>query len=164
MTTTSTTDTAVRYFIAVIGDQDAVYGIGHSADQAIEDARSNGDASQPLDFTAQECTQRLHDYVATHGTPDGWTTNADGLEDLEPEDGLYEDAACTQLLDDDATLPSVFFSASDGEIVRYWYQGQEQYDRHEHRTEDGRAFWYGLGTETIADDLTAGEYKDYLAA
>ncbi|MET7242929.1 hypothetical protein ABZT49_06130 [Methylobacterium sp. EM32] len=163
MTATST-DTAVRYFIAVIGDEDAVYGIGHSADQAVEDARSNGDPAQPLDFIAQECTQRLYDEVKANGTPRGWTTNVDGLKDLEPEDGLYDDAACTQPLDNDDTLPHTFFHACDGDVVRYWYLGQQQYERHERRTEDGQTFWYGIGSVVIEDDVTAEDYQEYLAA
>ncbi|BAQ45888.1 MULTISPECIES: hypothetical protein [Methylobacterium] len=77
----------------------------------------------------------------------------------EPEEGLYEDAACLEPIKGDRTLPSVFFWRSGGALHRYWYQGRETYEVHERGEDDfGRTQWIGCGTTNISDDDTADDF------
>ncbi|MCK2054975.1 hypothetical protein [Methylobacterium sp. 37f] len=74
--------------------------------------------------------------------------------------GLYEDADCTQPIENDATLPSIFYQRSGDALTRYWYTQPHSYDVHEFRENFGEGIWYGLGSAAIDDDMTAEEFMD----
>lgn len=137
----TSTDTAVRYFIAVIGDQDAVYGIGESADQAIEDARSNGDASEPLAFVAQECTKRLYDYVEENGSHVSWTVSKAGLQDLSD----YAEFCV--------------FEGIDGSKYRFSAEDRADAARKAVLSLDGYAYGTDAEGEPLVIELTASEIE-----
>jgi hypothetical protein len=98
--------TSTKYFIAVSSDvtaQITIDGLGHTADQAIQDAVENaqlpsnerenstirdqyGDIVETM-FIAQECTNALYDFVDRIGGAGlSWEENEDGLQDIEADD------------------------------------------------------------------------------
>ncbi|MGU3286081.1 hypothetical protein [Methylobacterium mesophilicum] len=83
----------------------------------------------------------------------------------EPTCGVFEDERCKVPVEDEATLPDVFFHRVDERLTRYWYQGQETYEAHE-RDEDehGRTRWIGCRTFRFEDDTTVEEFLETEAA
>lgn len=98
--------TSTKYFIAVSSDvtaQITIDGLGHTADQAIQDAVENaqlpsnvrenstirdqyGDIIETI-FVAQECTKELYDLVdRVGGAGLSWEENEDGLQDIAADD------------------------------------------------------------------------------
>ncbi|HEV7345014.1 MAG TPA: hypothetical protein VGN60_05205 [Devosia sp.] len=110
-----TTSTAVRYFIAVSAEEAnraAIYGIGHTAQEAIDDAVSGAQLASndiPEDeqrrrdqygdlisvhYVAQECTRALHEFVEKNGGAGlSWGENDDRLQDLEVDGYLADEIA-----------------------------------------------------------------------
>lgn len=81
---------------------------------------------------------------------------SDGLED-----GVYEGEGCKVRIDDDEQLPSVFYHREGERLTRYWYQGQGNYEAHEHDVDEhGRTRWIGCGTFWFDLDTTAGEFLE----
>ena len=97
MTTTLPTDTAVRFFIAVPANgDDGIYGIGHTAEAALQDAYKGSQTSherQALEaegrgFASQPATERLYVHVERYGCDANqpgfrWKKGTDGLIDLD---------------------------------------------------------------------------------
>jgi hypothetical protein len=73
------------YYVAYSDEGGYIQGLGHSEDEALEDAQEYGDT---FDLKTVRCSKRLYDYVTERNAiePMFWRFTQDGIMYLPEED------------------------------------------------------------------------------